>query len=200
MSLSHSLKKARERRRIWDSLSQLRPDILLCPNIPKPMHGVAPREILGTKWWNKTRKASYSSTLYHCLACGVHKLKAKSKQWLEGHELYTIDYKQGRMTYVETVPLCHYCHNYIHDGRLLALLGKNKIRPSKYLAIIKHGDRVLAASGLCREPYEDREQAIIDSLLNNEVAKWKDWRLVLFGKHYPPKFKSPQQWQKAFEK
>ncbi len=196
MNFSDRLNKALKRANSW----KRRPEVLLCPNVPKPMHGVAPREILGTKWWNETRRAAYKSTLYHCLACGVYKFRAKSKQWLEGHELYAIDYRHGKMLYVETVPLCHYCHNYIHDGRLLALRSKGKLRPKKYTAIIQHGDRVLAASGLRRETYDNREQAITDRLLDNKLAAWKDWRLVLFGEEYSPKFKSPQQWAKAFER
>ena len=104
------------------------------------------------------------------------------------------------MVYLETVALCHYCHNYIHNGRLLSLLSKGKLRPSKYAAVIQHGDRVLSAAGLFRETYEDREQAIIDLLLNDKIAAWKDWRLVLFGKEYKPKFKSEAMWRKAFER
>ncbi len=92
-----------------------RPEVLLCPNTPKPLHGVVPREIYGQSWWNKTREAAYRSTNYHCLACGVHKYQAKHRQWLEGHELYEINYVEGTSTYIETVPLCHFCHNSIHD-------------------------------------------------------------------------------------
>jgi hypothetical protein len=172
-----------------------RPEVLLCPNVPKPMHGMAPREVLGSKWWNQTRQQAYRSTNYHCLACGVHKLAAASRYWLEGHELYSIDYAKGRMVYVETVPLCHYCHNFIHDGRLLALLDKGLLHQSKYVAILKHGDRILREAGLSRPSHDERETLIA----NMEIAPWRSWRLVVFGKLYPPRYKTFEAWKRAFQ-
>lgn len=195
MTLSNGLKKVKRLERSWERT----PEILLCPNIPKPMHGVAPRVILGQKWWNATRKKAYASTSYHCLACGVHKTDARGPKWLEGHELYDVDYARGRLTYLRTVPLCNYCHNYVHDGRMVALVEKSEMRKSKYVSVVQHGDAVLSAARLSRPSRQDRENAIIDLLLNNELAAWGDWRLVLDGKEYKPKFKSEEQWRLAFK-
>ena len=178
---------------------QLRPEVLLCDNVPKPMHGVAPRVVLGDKWWNATRKTTYKSTLYHCVACGVHKSKARGRQWLEAHELYKIDYKKGLMIYLESIPLCHFCHNYIHDGRMISLMAKDKFHYGKYKYIIRHGDRVLSNSGLKRLTYKEREDINIDRILNNEMAEWSKWRLVIGKKKYKPKFKSDYAWQQAFK-
>lgn len=188
------------RKRVRRLPLKTRPDILLGPNVPKPMHGVVPREILGPTWWNETRRAAYASTHYRCLACGVYKFDAFCKQWLEGHELYDVDYEAGTWTYVETVPLCHYCHNYIHDGRLQAILDCRDITYAKYAAIIQYGDRVLAEAGLKRLTHKERENVLIEAMLDNRVASWSSWRLILKGKEYPPKFKTPQQWEKAFIK
>ena len=193
-TLSNSLKAFSKGQQKW----KLRPELLLCPNVPKSMHGMAPRVILGQKWWNNTRQKSYRSTNFHCQACGIWKHEARGKKWLEGHELYDIDYVKGRMSYVETVPLCNYCHNYIHDGRMLALLNKGKYRHSKYVSVIQYGDRVLAEARLKRLTHEERDNAILDAMLEGNVAQWRDWRLVLFGKLYPPKFKTEKQWELAF--
>lgn len=165
----------------------LRPEVLLCPNVPKPMHGVAPRVILGQTWWDQTRDQAYRSTAFHCIACGVYKGDALFRKWMEGHELYDIDYLLGRMTYLEAIPLCHACHNFIHDGRLQALLDKGEIHQAKYVQIIQHGNRVLRMAGLRKpEPYA------------GPCADWADWRLVLEGKEYPPKFPSFEAWRQAF--
>jgi len=75
-------------RALW----KLRPEVLLCPNVPKPMHGLAPRVVLGSAWWDETRQRAYRSTNYHCIACGVSRERAKYHQWMEGHELYSINY------------------------------------------------------------------------------------------------------------
>lgn len=164
-----------------------RPELLLCANIPKPLHRVNPRTILGKKWWDETRQKAAEETNQHCLACGVHKGRAKGKQWLEGHEIYEIDYVQGRSTYIETVPLCHYCHNFIHDGRLQALLDKGEITHNFYAAVLQHGERVMEEVGLSfAQPYE------------GPFAPWGDWRLVIDGEEYPPKFKNARAWLKEF--
>lgn len=195
MTLGDKLRAARERseaQRTW----KFRPEVLLGANIPKPMHGLAPRTVLGEAWWNATRKAAYASTDYHCVACGVHKASARYHQWLEGHELYAISYEAGRMVYVETVPLCHFCHNYIHDGRLRWLLEKGEIHHAKYVAIIQHGDKVLADSGLRRLGYKEREENIQEALTNGRVAAWEDWRLVIEGAEYPSLYKSYEDWER----
>lgn len=166
---------------------KLRPEILCCQKIPKPLHGVVPRLLLGQKWWDKTRETAYRSTDYHCIACGVHKYDAKGRQWLEGHEVYEIDYLAGIAEYKETVPLCHFCHNYIHDGRLKNLLESGKVHHAKYVAVIQHGDAVLKTHGLTRERYE------------GPMAEWGDWRLVVEGKEHPPLHRSMSEYIIAME-
>lgn len=164
----------------------LEPSILLCPNTPKPMHGLVPRVILGQSWWNKTRKAAYKSTNFHCKACGVAKTKAKGRPWLEGHELYEPNYAEGTWTYLRTVPLCHYCHNYIHNGRLEALLQKGMIQQQKYVSILTHGDAVLSQHGLRKPaPY------------NGPFAEWENWRLIIDGQEYRSLYGSFYEWAAA---
>lgn len=182
MSLRDKLVKALKGKEpaVWTP----RPEILLCPPVPKPMHGMAPRVVLGQAWWNRTRQAAYRSTNYHCLACGVFKSDAKSRKWLEGHELYDVDYPRGRMTYVETVPLCHYCHNYVHCGRLEALRDLGKVPIAKYVGIIQHGNRVLREAGLTKPlPYAGK------------VPEFSRWRLVVDGTEYKGLFKNQAEWQ-----
>lgn len=164
------------------------PSILLCPRVPKPLHGTAPRTVLGDKWWNTERRAAYKSTNFHCAACGVSKYAAAYHQWLEGHERYEIDYAKGRVKYVECIPLCHFCHNFIHCGRLAALLERGEIHHAKFAAIIQHGDRVLAQTGLQRQ----------EAYQWGTIAAWAKWRLVIGRKLYPGKFKSLAEWATHF--
>ncbi len=179
MKLTDLLRNAQPTKVSWVR----RPEILLCLQTPKPLHEVCPRIILGKKWWDETRQKAYESTGYHCVACGVHKYLAQMHQWLEGHEVYKIDYRRGRMTYVETVPLCHFCHAYIHRGRLDALLSKDQISGALHDAIIGHGDSVLHVAKIKKKP-----------LYSGTVADWHKWRLILEGKEYPPKYKSFEEW------
>ncbi len=152
------------------------------------MHGLAPRVLLGQEWWDATRQAAYRSTNFHCIACGVSKYDAVEFKHLEGHELYEIDYPAGRMTYIETVPLCHYCHSFIHTGHLLMLLQEGKITQEKYSAVLSHGLAVLKAAKL-------------KSLgeYTGPIAPWGKWRLVIDGDKYPPIYKTHAAWLAAYQ-
>ena len=180
-----------------DNPLKLRPELLLHPNIPKPLHGVNPRTIYGTNWWNRTRLLVYKSTEFHCAACGVHKTEARSRQWLEAHEIYEVDYQKGIATFVEAVPLCNLCHMYIHDGRLTHLLEKGLIHHYKFVQVIKHGDAVLKRAGLERTSHRERELAVQALEASGKLAKWASWRLSLDGKLYEPIYKSYAEWVAA---
>jgi len=158
------------------------------------MHGVAPRVVLGTNWWNRERLLCYKSTNFHCEACGVHKTLAKYKQWLEGHEVYEIDYAKGTMKFLRATPLCHYCHNYIHVGRLQWLLETGKLNQYKFAQIIQHGDAVLSQAGLVRKSKLEVEEWERELVRSGKFAPWEKWRLVVGGQKYPPKFKSYEEW------
>jgi hypothetical protein len=102
---------------------------------------------------------------------------------------------------VESVPLCHLCHNFVHDGRLRALLAQGKISHAKYAATLQHGERVLREAGLKRLVYDKRNI----SLWLNGVAEWPKWRLIIDVKvdgkrvrrSVPPLYKTQEEWQAA---
>lgn len=166
-----------------------RPELLLHRQIPKPLHGMAPRIILGQAWWDKERFAAFAKTGKKCAACGVHAAQQKGdgNYYLEGHEVYEINYRAGRMTYLEAVGLCNYCHNYIHKGRFEALRRQHKISLQTFAAIINYGDKVLKDAGLKPLP-----------VYKGKCADWPAWRLVINGKEYGPAFKSEREWSSAY--
>lgn len=163
-------------------LKKLRPEILLHPNIPKPLHGTSPRTILGDDWWDAQRKQAYANSGNRCVACGVHKSEAKYHKWVEAHELYDINYKKGLMTFREIVALCHSCHCYIHSGRMAMMVQEGTMEESMMNDIIRHGNRILKAAGL-KHPSDPQF-----------AADWEDWRLVLYGKKYKGKFDTYYDW------
>lgn len=177
-----------------------KPELLQHPNIPKPLHGVTPRLILGKDWWNKMRKKSYASTNYHCLACGIHSSKAKYRKRLEAHESYNIDYENGILKMESIVPLCHSCHGFIHSGRLYATLtDKNK---KKACDILTHGLSILKKHDLDAFPgtIEVANELNVDHECNayelpKKQAEWKQWKLLLNGKEYHSHFKNLKDWE-----
>lgn len=163
-----------------------RPDLLLSTNLPKPLHGLNPRTIKGTPWWNKTRKEVYASNDFHCLSCGISKYDEGIlfNSWLEAHECYDIDYGKRRAVFREIVPLCPCCHRGIHTGRLSALYGKYHTEEDCWL-VLERKKQVCGSFGeIDKKSYED---------------EWSEWRLEFEGKEYKPVHKSYEDWVNYYQ-
>lgn len=176
----------------------VRPELLMQPNLVKPLHSVAPRNIMGTWWWNRQRARCYARNNYHCFACGTHKSDAVSRKWLEAHESYKIDLVNCSYELEELVALCHFCHNYIHSGRLHAVLAKGEISRSRFDAIMRWGDNLLAFNGLDKSTAWWQKDGIIQQFFPEHIGTWDKWHLILDGeKHYSP-FKDYGAWAKKY--
>lgn len=163
---------------------------LLChPNLPKPVHGLNPRTVMGKNWWNIRRQEAYAKFDYHCWACGVAKVNARKHRWLEGHENYVIDYSMGVIELREIVALCHYCHMGIHYGFLQIQVNEGMVTEEEQDEILAHKDALLFKIN-CDDFYSGLEI--------KSQAKWEDWRLVIEGVKFPPKFKSYEEWMKHY--
>lgn len=195
-----------------------RPEILTQPNIPKPLHGVNPRTVMGSSWWNKVRQEAYARYDFHCHACGVHKSSIGGKRKsLECHEEYSIDYARGRAVFTGTVALCPDCHRFIHSGRLFALWDKGQIGSEYANRILIRGLRILDQAnrerGLQLQPFahtlifmymltgprsyqEARDIVTAKGYETSEpeFAPWGEWVLEIDGKEYPPIFASYEEW------
>ncbi len=190
------------------------PWLLFHPNIPKPLHGLAPRVIKGQQWWNRTKREAKAKLGQHCWACGVHKYDAKYHQWLEAHECYSINYGKGEVKYVGTCALCHACHNYIHDGRMQMIVGSPDFSHQKYVDIIEHGETVLREwfklKGWQWKGYKKAYQPFslyydlyphlpqfsdkIKWVEGVGEAEWNDYHLIVDRKRYEAKHKSYEDW------
>lgn len=184
----------------------MKPEILTHPNIPKPLHGLNPRTLLGKDWWDMTREAAQVRTGYKCACCGVPKHRARKHQWLEGHEYFDIDYQTGVCEVISIEPLCHYCHNFIHSGRLSVIIGKEKTK-SEAIDILEHGFNILNENNLECFPFTldlanslgaDTFGVQSYSLAINKELKWTDYVLILNGKEYKSKFKNETEWRNQY--
>ena len=197
-------------------LKFIRPDLLCHPNLPKTLHSISPRVLKGNSWWNKVRQKAYETNDYHCWACGIHKLDAKIRQWLEAHECYDIDYERGKAEMVEIVALCHSCHNFIHSGRLYAITKKGERSKRYACSILEHGLDILhryelkpfyvahfAHLVLCRGISEEDalDECEYKGLIPNHtsIAAWEDWHLVIDGKVHRTPYKDIYEWAEKYE-
>jgi len=178
--------------------------ILTQPNIPKPLHGLNPRTVLGKDWWDKTRFKAQKDYGYKCSACGIEKEHALEHQWLEGHEAWDINYKTGICEVTSIVPLCHYCHNFIHSGRLAALI-VDKNSKEKAIKIINHGINLLCNTDLKVFPgtlvIADELGVCTKGLKSYKVfsnLEWSDYKMKLEGKLYKSLYKNYFEWEDKY--
>jgi hypothetical protein len=184
-------------------LKGTRPEILCHPNIPKPLHSVAPRNIKGKERWDETRQEVYKKYDYCCAACWVHKTNAKKHKRLEAHEFWEIDYSTWVCKISSIEPLCHYCHNFIHSWRLRHLMGKDKsieeVREilEDWIKILRDNKldiffwtKILADSiGI------DTSSLWVYTPINNPSIGWNDFKLIFEWEEYRSKFSSYEEWK-----
>jgi hypothetical protein len=117
---------------------------------------------------------------------------------LEAHEVYDINWEQGRSIFTEVTALCHFCHQFIHSGMIKARVEKGDYDPRKQDAIREHGYRILWNAGL--EPSEwsrmnfERNYVPPYEFLNMEMADWEEWRLIVGDKIFEPLFANEDEY------
>lgn len=174
----------------------LKPYLLFHPPLPKPMHGLNPRSIMGKEWWDEKRLEAQKKNNYYCWSCGIHKTEAHYHQWLEGHEAYKIDFDSCTFELEEIVSLCHCCHNYIHSGLLEVKLRKGEIEKEKYNFIIERGNALVKSV-----PYMPFNDDLVEKIKEvNSSSDWSKWTLLIDGIHHKTKFKNQQQWENYYRR
>lgn len=144
--------------------------LLAHEQIPKPMHGVNPRTVMGKEWWNEHRERAYAKNNYCCWACGDMPTR------LEAHEVYDILGSEGRMVFVEIVALCHDCHMTIHVGLTEKLKGIDEVKR-----------------------LTKRKMKLIRKHAQHQEVPWNMWRLVFEGKEYKPVHETYDDWLKHYD-
>lgn len=172
------------------------PTILLHPNIPKPLHQLAPRTIYGDTWWQGIRQVVKTQQNYVCAACGCHPGIDKESPYLSCHEIYEIDYDAHRAYYVRAVALCSLCHLFIHSGFLQVMLDSGKITESRHQMIMDRGTKALREAGLIAQWIVKQSNNRDGGL--SRLDDWSTWRLVVDGVEHGPSFDSYEAWYEHF--
>ena len=200
----------------------LRP-LIAMPNIPKPLHGVAPRTLLGPTAWNYMRRKCYENANDTCEICGD---KPELLRRRHGHEVYRIDYEKGIAEFVRVFCICSLDHlACIHTGRAITLFKHgNPLYPKEFLLegaekafrVISeynkdHPDADLRAYATFLEylkcedlkgPMEELiEKYDMKFYLEDpkKMAKWGDWKLIIGGVEHPTPYKNEKEWKESME-
>lgn len=201
----------------------LRP-LIAMPNIPKPLHGVAPRTLLGATTWNHMRKSSYARANDTCEICGD---KPENLRHRHGHEVYEIDYEKGIAKFVRVFCICSLDHlACIHTGRAITLYKQgNPLYPKEFLlegaekafkTIYEynqdHPEANLRAYATFLEYLkQDELRGPMDELIKKynikfymentrKMAKWGDWKLIIGNKEYKTPYEDEEAWEEAMRK
>lgn len=165
------------------------PSLLLHPNIPKPLHQLAPRTIYGDTWWQDIRLRVKTAQNHTCAACGNQPGIDSASPYLSCHETYEVDYSISRARYIKTVALCNLCHLFIHSGFLQVMVDKGQITEERREMIMDRGVAMLREAGLIKQWKEkQRSSRSVNS------GPWAGWKLILDGKEYGPSFRCYEEW------
>lgn len=200
----------------------LRP-LIAMPNIPKPLHGVNPRTLLGKSNWDKMRKLAYAEADDTCEICGY---KPDNLRQRHGHEVYEIDYKKGIAKFVRVFCVCSLDHlGCIHTGRAITLYKQgNPLYPREFLlagvekafkTIYEYNqdhpgaDLRAYATFLDYLKVPDLEASVrilihkynIKFYMEDpkRLAKWDKWKLIIGDEEYPTPYKDEKEWEEAMK-
>lgn len=67
--------------------------ILTQSPLPKSIHGINPRTIMGENAWNKLKKQKQIEANYHCMCCGDYVAHIPG-DYLECHEVYSVNHEK----------------------------------------------------------------------------------------------------------
>ena len=149
-------------------------EILTHTVLPKSIHGISPRKIMGDSEWNKIKKEKQKIADHHCMCCEEY-VPHIPGNYLECHEIYNINTEKKEFELQDIVCICKRCHEFIHLGRLQMLLKEGRISQEYYNDICNRGENLLKSNGLKR-----------NNLPLNEINN-PDWVLVYKNKKYKNK-------------
>lgn len=211
----------------WEPREDNGTPLLVMPNVPLPLHLLAPRTIMGSYEWGKIRKQCYEDAGDICEICGI-KLGSKlgEPNMHQAHELYTYDYKTYTAEFIRPIVICPRCHNFTHSGRALTCyLNHEPLWDKTYmLGLAEHGFGLVHNWNKLHpddeplrvyETYLDwlKEPSLHDDLLDlirhYEIefygAKnrsdwenaWGKWKLIYNGTEYYSPYNSREEWEEA---
>ena len=208
----------------WSCPSGTGVPLLTMPNVPRPLHGMAPRTILGSEKWNEMRLNAYLQAKYRCEICDKtfqqnepFKLPDHSV-----HELFSYDYEKGIGKFIRCVSLCQDCHDFIHSGRMLTLYKeRNNLYPrERVLRIVedrfkmiseynaRNSDEIRLYFTFVKYARDDIPMIDFFSDVRSYIEKYKikfyeepkhipkteNWKMIIEEREYPTIYSDYKDW------
>ena len=125
----------------WTAPKEDGAPIIAMPNVPAPLHGQAPRTLLGKSTWDHMRKYCYYNAGYKSQISGEDLDGTTNDKKCNAHELYSYDYVHGKAYFERAVCISPVEHNFIHSGRMLTMYkqGDPLTTAERVLEGLEHG-------------------------------------------------------------
>lgn len=197
--------------------------LITMPNVPRPLHRLNPRNIMGQSTWNHVRKRCYFNAGYKCEVCGIDFAEIKPRY--AAHELYSYDYMAGTGKFERCIAICQICHNAIHSGRLITMYKSgDQLYPKAYvLKVVEHCFSLVSkynAEHRNQKPlrvyatfleylkvpelHDDMGRLIEEYGIQfysepKKIAKWENWKLIIGNREHKTPYKNEGEWVAAME-
>ena len=130
--------------------------LLAVPIMHFGVHEVEPREIMRGRDWNRLKKAAQERADHHCEICGRYVSHSKADHdWINAHKAYEIDKENHLYKLVGVYGICRQCHDFIHLGRLNALLQAGHATNEYYDDVIDRAEHLLSLVNMTKERNTD---------------------------------------------
>lgn len=212
----------------WTAPEEGGAPLLTMPNIPKPLHGVNPRTIMGEAAWTKARKAAYYKAGYKSEISGMLCAEPGS---LHAHEVYDVNYVTGVCTFKRICAITPKEHVYfIHSGRMITLWKSDNplYTTEKVLDGVENGFKLIYEWNKTHKHSEKLKayQTFLEYLKQPELKEpmerliekyeiefwgedtkrmcdWEDWKLVIAKgerrEEYPTPYANFSEWEEAMK-
>ena len=208
----------------WTAPKEDGAPIIAMPNVPTPLHGCAPRTLLGQSTWEHLRKRCYFDANYKSQISGEDLDGSIPSKRCNAHELYSYDYTKGTAYFERAVCISPLEHNFIHSGRMLTMYKKgNPLMPKSYLLkAVENGFSIISkwnkahpkerplrayATLIDYAKIPELSKEIVDLIEKYDIKfykedtaylpKWSDWSLKIGNKEYPTPYKDKKEWAEA---
>lgn len=208
----------------WTAPKEDGAPIIAMPNVPAPLHGQAPRTLLGKSTWDHMRKFCYYNANYKSQISGEDLDGTTNDKKCNAHELYSYDYVHGKAYFERAVCISPVEHNFIHSGRMLTMYKKgNPLMPKKYLLkVVENGFRIIHDWNKAHPKKRPlrvyatiADYALVPSLREEMLelidkydikfykeddkmtAGWGEWSLHIGNKDYESPYATQKEWEEA---
>jgi hypothetical protein len=147
---------------------------------PKPLTGLTPRSLMGSKWWKKEKQDAILENNYCCHACGVNVNDAEIHKRLEAFPIYIRYGNDSRVVYRRCAALCHLCYCVANFKMSMNLFEKDFMDSEKFDRICAHRNEMMVC-------------AHFDGKNDLPILNWDDWFLEIEGQFYFSKFKNEKE-------